>query len=212
MKWSVIAAGIAGLASPVLAQLDSTPFVDADTGITFQSYTSAEGITYRLALPENATDEAGYDVILQVVAPVELGWAGWAWGGAMVYNPLTIVWHDGNTVHHSPRQATGYYVPAVYPDSQYTVLDGTGVNETHFKFTALCAGCASWADFEGNPFILNGAGDTNFAYAYSMSPVEEPTNPETGFSIHDHVGRWIHDLAGARSDKFAEWIATNTPE
>lgn len=104
----------------------------------------------------------------------------------------------------------GYYLPGAYEDAKYTVLKGTGVNETHFKFTALCTGCASWTDFDGNPYILNGAGDTNFAYAYSATPVEEPTNPDTGFSIHDNVGRWIHDLGGARSDKFKEWVTTNT--
>ncbi|KAG4218107.1 hypothetical protein PC116_g33413, partial [Phytophthora cactorum] len=119
----------------------------------------------------------------------------------MTYNPLTIVWRDGNNVQFSSRQATGYYVPGPYEDAKYTVLKGTSVNETHFKFTALCTGCASWTDFDGNPYILNGAGDTNFAYAYSATPVEEPANPETGFSIHDTVGRWIHDLGNARSDK-----------
>ncbi|KAK6948792.1 hypothetical protein Daesc_010563 [Daldinia eschscholtzii] len=203
MKWSAVTAGVIGLAGSALAQLDTSPFVDADTGITFQSYTSTDGITYRLALPAEATGDAAYDVILQVVVPVELGWAGWAWGGAMTYNPLTI--NFGLTNY------SGYYVPGPYEDAKYTVLKGTSVNETHFKFTALCTGCASWTDFDGNPYILNGAGDTNFAYAYSATPVEEPANPETGFSIHDTVGRWIHDLGNARSDKFKEWVTTNTP-
>ncbi|KAI2627639.1 actin-domain-containing protein [Hypoxylon sp. NC1633] len=206
MKWSSVTAGVIGLASSVLAQTDSTPYVDADTGITFQSYTTTDGITYRLALPADATGDAAYDVILQVEAPVELGWAGWAWGGAMTYNPLTLVWHDGNTVQHSARQALGYYQPGTFDGSTYTVLKGTSVNETHFKFTALCTGCASWTDFDGNPYILNGAGDTNFAYAFSSTPMEEPANPDTGFSIHDNVGRWIHDLAGARSEQFPEWV------
>ncbi|KAI1134660.1 actin-domain-containing protein [Hypoxylon sp. FL0543] len=211
MKLSAVTTGFIGLAGSVLAQTDTTPFVDADTGITFQSYTSTDGITYRLALPAEASGDAGYDVILQVVAPVELGWAGWAWGGAMTYNPLTLVWKNGDSVQYSSRQATGYYLPATYPDATYTVLKGTGVNETHFKFTALCTGCASWTDFDGNPYILNGAGDTNFAYAFSNTPVEEPANQESSFSIHDNVGRWIHDLAGARSDKFQDVLAAMAP-
>ncbi|OTA96243.1 putative iron reductase domain protein [Hypoxylon sp. CO27-5] len=209
--WSTVTTSVIGLTGSVLAQTDTTPFVDADTGITFQSYTSTDGITYRLALPAEASGDASYDVILQIVAPVELGWAGWAWGGAMTYNPLTVVWKNGNSVQFSSRQATGYYVPATYEDAKYTVLKGTGVNETHFKFTALCTGCASWTDFDGNPWILNGAGDTNFAYAFSNTPVEEPANQDSGFSIHDNVGRWIHDLGGARSDRFKEWVTTNTP-
>ncbi|KAI1333612.1 actin-domain-containing protein [Xylariaceae sp. FL0016] len=205
MKWLTLALGITGLACTALAQTETAAFVDADTGITFQSKTTDEGITYRLALPGNATGDKAYDVILQVVAPNELGWVGWAWGGMMTYNPLTVVWKNGNSVEFSSRQALGYYTPAAYADAKYTVLKGTAANATHFKLTALCTGCASWTDFDGNPTTLNGAGDTSFAYAFSKTPVEEPANTETGFGIHDSVGHWIHDMAGSRSDKFSSW-------
>ncbi|KAI0600996.1 putative iron reductase domain protein [Biscogniauxia sp. FL1348] len=211
MKLSTLVTSILGLAVSANAQTDTAPFEDAETGIMFQSSTTAEGVTYRLALPANASGNSAYDVILQVVAPVELGWVGWAWGGMMTYNPLTVVWADGENVVYSSRQALGYYLPAAYEDATYTVLKGTSVNETHFKFTALCTGCASWTDFDGNPTYLNGAGDTNFAYAISEAPVEEPASSDSSFSIHDNVGRWIHDLAGARSDKFSEWVTENTP-
>ncbi|CAJ2504625.1 Uu.00g120190.m01.CDS01 [Anthostomella pinea] len=210
MKWYTVATSIVGLASLVQAQADSTPFVDADTGITFQSFSTSDGITYRAALPATASADSPYDVILQIVAPVELGWAAWAWGGGMTYNPLTVVWHDGDTVVYSSRQALGYYTPAPYEDAEYTVLKGTSVNETHFKFTALCTGCASWTNSDGNPTTLNGAGDTSFAYAFSTTPVEEPANNETDFDIHDSVGHWIHDMAGSRSDQFTSWVAANT--
>ncbi|KAI1497927.1 actin-domain-containing protein [Biscogniauxia marginata] len=211
MKWYTIATSIIGLAASVQAQTDTAPFEDAETGITFQSSTITEGVTYRLALPANASGDSAYDVILQVVAPIELGWVGWAWGGMMTYNPLTIVWADGENVVYSSRQALGYYLPAAYEDATYQVLKGTSVNETHYKFTALCTGCASWTDFDGNPTYLNGAGDTNFAYAISEAPVEEPTNSDSSFSIHDTVGHWIHDLAGAKSDKFSEWSKAHQP-
>ncbi len=103
----------------------------------------------------------------------------------------------------------GYYTPLPYEDAKYTVLKGTGVNSTHFKLTALCAGCASWSDFDGNPTTLDGAGQVNFAYAYSTTPVDEPASGESTFSIHDSVGHWTHDLGAARSDKFSSWVAAN---
>ncbi|KAI0389099.1 actin-domain-containing protein [Xylariaceae sp. FL0594] len=209
MKWSSSVAGLLSFVSLVSAQADSEPFTDAETGITFQSATNSEGVTYRLALPADASADKPYDVILQVVAPITLGWTGWAWGGAMTYNPLTVVWANGKSVVHSSRQALGYYMPGTYEDAKYTVLRGTGVNETHFKFTALCSGCASWTDFDGNPSTLDGASQVNFAYAFSANPVEEPSNNETSFNIHDSVGHWTHDLAAARSDKFSAWVAAN---
>ncbi|KAI3320985.1 iron reductase domain protein [Xylariaceae sp. AK1471] len=209
MKWTSSFVGLLGLFTLVSAQSDSESFVDAETGITFQSFTNSEGITYRLALPADASADKAYDVILQVVVPISMGWAGWAWGGAMTYNPLTVVWADGTNAVHSSRQALGYYTPGPYEDAKYTVLKGTGANATHFKFTAVCSGCASWTDFDGNPSTLDGAGQANFAYAYSATPVDEPANSETTFSIHDSVGHWTHDMAAARSDKFSAWVAAN---
>ncbi|KAI0467594.1 actin-domain-containing protein [Xylaria cf. heliscus] len=209
MKWTSSVAGLVSLFTLVSAQSDSASFVDAETGITFQSATNSEGVTYRLALPADASAEKPYDVILQVVAPIANGWVAWAWGGAMTYNPLTVVWANGNDAVYSSRQALGYYTPAIYEDAKYTILKGTGANATHFKLTALCSGCASWPDFDGNPMTLDGAGQANFAYAYSTTPVDEPGNQETTFSIHDSVGHWTHDLGAARSDQFSSWVAAN---
>ncbi|KAI1172229.1 actin-domain-containing protein [Nemania sp. FL0916] len=211
MKWSSSLAGVLSLATLVSAQADSTPFTDVDTGITFQSATTGEGITYRLALPADASAEAPYDVLIQIVAPIEYGWVGWAWGGAMTYNPLTLVWANGDTATYSSRQAVGYYQPIVYPDATYTVLKGTGVNATHTKLTAVCSGCASWTSFDGTVSTLDGAGQVNFAYAYSSTPVDEPGNSETGFTIHDSVGHWTHDLGAARSDQFSSWVHRPPP-
>ncbi|GAP93364.2 putative cbd9-like protein [Rosellinia necatrix] len=105
MKYASLLAGLLSLVPLVSAQSDSTAFLDADTGITFQSATNSEGVTYRLALPADASAEKPYDVIIQVVAPLEMGWVAWAWGGSMTYNPLTVVWADGENPVHSSRQA-----------------------------------------------------------------------------------------------------------
>ncbi|KAJ8121636.1 hypothetical protein ONZ43_g1962 [Nemania bipapillata] len=209
MKWTSSLAGLLGLFTLASAQSDSESVVDVDTGITFQSSTNSEGVTYRLALPADASADKPYDAIIQIVAPIEMGWVAWAWGGGMTYNPLTVVWANGDSAMYSSRQALGYYTPIVYEDAKYTVLKGTSTNSTHFKFTALCSGCASWPDFDGNPSTLDGAGQANFAYAYSTTPVDEPTNSETTFSIHDSVGHWTHDLGASRSDKFTSWVAAN---
>ena len=64
-----------------------------------------DGVSYRIAVPETAVGGSPYDVIIQVTVPTAIGWAGLAWGGGMTYNPLTIVWKDGNQVMFSPRLA-----------------------------------------------------------------------------------------------------------
>lgn len=209
MKLSAVAAGIAGLTGSALAQ-DSVPVTDAETGITFQAFTNPEGVSYGIALPANASAAGGYDIILQVTAPIEIGWTGIAWGGAMVYNPLSIVWPNGESVVASPRMAYGYYQPEIYEGGTLTLLKGSGANATHYKVTVLAQGFSSWTDFDGNVAHLDGSAQVRFAYAFSTTPVEDPASVESAFSIHDSVGRWVHDLAAARSAEFPNWVADNT--
>ena len=77
---------------------------DADSGMCFAEATGS-GIRYRVGLPN--VDAAPFDVLLQVVAPRSVGWAGLAWGGQMTYNPLTVGWANGDKgVVVSSRRAT----------------------------------------------------------------------------------------------------------
>lgn len=87
----------------VAAQEQST-YCDS-LGRCFASYTTEGDITFGVAIPEGATSGQPYDAILQVTAPIEVGWAGLAWGGSMTYNPLTIVWVNGEEVTVSSRMA-----------------------------------------------------------------------------------------------------------
>lgn len=98
------------LAAPVPRQFafepDSVAYEDPDTGLKFSSYTSARGISWRVAIPEDIPEgDKIFDTVLQVEAPIDVGWAGFAWGGHMTYNPLTIVWPNGNDVVLSSRIA-----------------------------------------------------------------------------------------------------------
>lgn len=79
--------------------------VDDVTGFTFGQFVSDNGISFRIARPETVTADTGYDVVLQVAAPLEIGWAGMGWGGSMTYNPLTIGWQNGDGVMTSSRYA-----------------------------------------------------------------------------------------------------------
>ena len=62
-------------------------------------------ITYRVAIPSNVLPNEFYDTVIQVVAPIDIGWAGMAWGGHMIYNPLTVAWKNGRNIVISSRGA-----------------------------------------------------------------------------------------------------------
>jgi hypothetical protein len=65
-------------------------YYEAATGITYASFGGLPGdITYRIALPAQSNSS---DAIIQIVAPKALGWAGFAWGGHMTNNPLSVFW------------------------------------------------------------------------------------------------------------------------
>jgi hypothetical protein len=60
---------------------------------------------FGIAVPEDTSAE-NFDVIIQVTGPKDTaGWVGVGWGGGMTYNPLTIVWPNGDDVQVSSRMA-----------------------------------------------------------------------------------------------------------
>lgn len=69
-----------------------------------ESSSTASNPIYRIAIPD--ANAAPFDTLLQIIAPVSLGWAGFAWGGAMTLNPLTVAWPNGNSVTVSSRWST----------------------------------------------------------------------------------------------------------
>ena len=79
-------------------------YCDFLTDICYSEWTSPEKIAFRIAIPEDATP-GDFDVLLQIVAPKTVGWAGIAWGGVMTNNPLTVGWANGETTVVSSRSA-----------------------------------------------------------------------------------------------------------
>ncbi|KAL0933602.1 carbohydrate-binding cytochrome b562-like protein [Colletotrichum truncatum] len=207
MRWlSAAALGSVALVGFSVAQEEQSTYCDS-LGRCFASHTNEGGITYGFAIPEGATSGSSYDAIVQITAPISVGWAGLAWGGSMTYNPLTIVWVNGEQVTVSSRIAFGYFTPPPYDGAEYTVLPGTVVNSTHFAVTALCKGCTYFAPFGNDPTALNPDGENYLAFAYSGVPVDDPSSNETTFGIHERVGHWNHNFEPAKAADFEVWAA-----
>lgn len=94
---------------PAVQAADSSIYHDAETGFTFSQYLAeyeiGSSIAVRIALP-SPIQNSTYDMVIQVVAPVDVGWAGIAWAGQMMLCPLTVAWANGNSVTVSSRYAT----------------------------------------------------------------------------------------------------------
>ncbi|PMD35890.1 iron reductase domain protein [Hyaloscypha variabilis F] len=188
---------------------DSKVVYDPITHISYSSYTSSEtGITFGVALPMNVSDP--YDAIISITAPIaNVTWAGFAWAGTMVWNPLTVAWPNGKTTVVSSRFAFGLSLPQAYDGAEYTFLKGTTVNSTHWAMTAKCSGCTSYQGNDGNEAVINGTGITQFAWAQGTTAVQTPSSNTSAFNVHQAFGKWYHDLNAARSPNFDTWVSSN---
>ncbi|CAI6025038.1 unnamed protein product [Clonostachys chloroleuca] len=170
----------------------------------FASYTLANGIVYGVAIPE--ATEAPFDVILQITAPTEIGWAGLSWSSGMTNNPLTIAWPNGDEVVVSSRAAVSYSLPAAWDGATLAVLDGSTVNATHWVATIHCKGCSQWDELKPDNNKLDPNAQNVIAYAYSSKAVNTPSDPNSSFSAHDEASPFGLDFTKARSSDFESWI------
>ncbi|KAK4149996.1 cellobiose dehydrogenase [Chaetomidium leptoderma] len=199
---TVLTLGNVGLSTPLpqSENVAAAKYCDAATTICYSEWLSPEKIAFRIAIPDTA--KAGnFDVLLQIAAPTTVGWAGIAWGGVMVNNPLTVGWANGDTAVVSSRSASSRSYPTPFAGATYTVLPGSTANSTHWTLNVLAKGVSAWGGTKLNP-----AGSVSLAYAQSASPPNEPANNATRFSIHNSRGKWSHDLKSAQIANFEKLV------
>ncbi|KAK3695648.1 hypothetical protein B0T22DRAFT_508949 [Podospora appendiculata] len=165
------------------------------TSICFSEYTVAtHNIIYRIAIPE--VTAAPFDILLQIVAPKAVGWAGLAWGGKMSNNPLTIAWPNGDSALVSSRFTTGHSAPGAYTGATYTILPSTTSNATHWQLNVLAVGASQWAGGSLDP-----NGQNALAWAKSSKAVTTASSNVSAISAHDAKAIFAHDFSQAKIPK-----------
>jgi len=213
MRWnfgSTCAAALLSLASLAEAGV----YIDSVTGFTFSQYDAlyalGKTITFRVAVPTGIPASTPYPVVIQVVAPSEVGWAGLAWGGTMTYNPLTAQWVNGNTVQISSRYTTSHSAPPAYSGATYEIFKtGTKVNGTHWQYTAKCTGCTSFTGSSNRQVFLNPNGTNRLAFASSTSKPSSPSSNTTTLPVHDVANYWTWDFAAGANPQFSALLVKN---
>jgi cellobiose dehydrogenase-like cytochrome len=82
----------------------TSKYCDAASKVCYvECTTKLNNPVFRIAVSDGSA--APFDLLLQMIVPVSLGWAGFAWGGKMIDNPLTVAWPNGNKVTVSSRWA-----------------------------------------------------------------------------------------------------------
>ncbi|KAK0630303.1 hypothetical protein B0T17DRAFT_589870 [Bombardia bombarda] len=146
---------------------------------------------YRIAIPDGSA--APFDTLLQIISPVSLGWAGFAWGGGMTLNPLTVAWPNGNKAVVSSRWASGHTAPTTYSQATYKTLSSSK-NATHWTIEVVCSGCSKWSGGQ-----LSTSGLNTFAFAVSKTPVSQPASSSSAINYHSNFGMLpATDLSAAK--------------
>lgn len=207
--------GVIALTLSHVAIAAASVFRDPDTGLTFASeftnYRINQGITYRIATPPDAVRGEPFDMIVQIVAPNDVGWTGMAFSGSMRENPLLIVWRNsaGNGVVASTRWARGHITPEPYTGASATVLrTGTKTNGTHYQATIKCSGCSFWRTASGGTRFLIPNESNRIAMAYSPTRPSNANSNTSAISVHDVHAYWPHQLNQGVNANFKQVVQT----
>ena len=82
-------------------------YVDPDNGITFFGFTEpAHGVTYGYTFPPLVnTGSNSTEFIGEIIAPINIKWAGVSPGGSMLNNLLLVAWPNAGAIVRSARIA-----------------------------------------------------------------------------------------------------------
>ncbi|TLD30888.1 hypothetical protein PspLS_02685 [Pyricularia sp. CBS 133598] len=177
------------------AQAMAAKFCDGE--VCYSEFVSPQGIAFRVAIPDTATQGTSFDVLLQIVAPKTVGWAGIAWTGRMVNNPLTIAYSDGGsgvTIHVSPSP---------YPGASYEDLPMSTTNATHWRLDTICTGCSSWQGGGLDPASTTAA----IAWAMAYAAPAQPSSNTSYIRYHSNRDHISFDLAAANIANFNDVVS-----
>ncbi|KAB5581291.1 hypothetical protein GE09DRAFT_1199191 [Coniochaeta sp. 2T2.1] len=204
MRWTFRYAGLAAILSlRYPARPIASPFNnDPETGFTFSQYQVVyslpnKHVTIGIAVPSTAQQNQQYDPVIQMSAPTDIGWVGFAWGGSMSYNPLTVSWANSGQAVVSSRYST-------------LLKTGTRSNNSQWQVTAKCSGCTSFSGSSGSQRYLNPKGGNRFAFVYSKQRPSNPSSASSSFSVHENVFvYWTHDFSMGQNQNFDDLVTKN---
>ncbi|KAL5332947.1 hypothetical protein BJX70DRAFT_392562 [Aspergillus crustosus] len=206
---------------PALSQ-SSTPtlYTDPDTGIVFDTWTvpsstTAAGLTFGVALPQDAdtTDSTEFIGYLSCsTSAAATGWCGLSLRGSMTSNLLLMAYPQDEDILTSFRFSSGYVMPDVYAgDATVTQISST-ISEDAFTLLFRCEGCLAW-DHEG---VTGNASTTTGRLVLGWAQGKEsPTNgacpDELSVLQHEAQSIWVGILdENAFSAEYESWTELAT--
>lgn len=101
-------------------------------------------------------------------------------------------------------------MPQAYASAEYTYLEGTGYNDTHWTLNVRCRGCSQWQDTEGKTMSLDSNNVASpFAHALTSKAPIQPAKNTSVFNVHSSFDHWTLDLTQGKNVDFDDLVAAN---
>ncbi|KAF2757605.1 CBD9-like protein [Pseudovirgaria hyperparasitica] len=152
---------------------------------TFAQFTTTcfdGNVCYRLNIPQQTADDGQGDIFLQVTAPTAFSWVAIGQGSGMAGSHMFIVYAaSADNVTVSPRLGVGEVEPVYTPDTQLTVLEGSGIADGVMTANIRCSNCESWS---GGSMSFSAA-SAQWIHAAHAGPPLDSTSPTERLSQHN---------------------------
>ncbi|KAJ8116203.1 hypothetical protein OPT61_g2317 [Boeremia exigua] len=162
----------------------------------------ADGVCYRLNIPEATTQNNNGDIFLSLSAPTTYSWIGLGLGASMMSSDVFIMYTDGNgNVTLSPRSSRGQVQPQFDENLDVELLSGSGVENGVMTANFRCGNCAQSSN--ANFAAQNG----RWINARRRGAALDTTNVRANIAEHDAYNgfSWSYSnaIGGASANPFA---------
>ncbi len=191
-----------------IPQLQRPTVLDTFTtsGLDYTQFCPEADICYRLSLPPSTRVTGNGDVFFQINSLVSYSWVGLGLGHQMAGAKIFIMYAVGNTsITVSPRLGLGPYEPRYDSDSQFEVLEGSGVFGYRMTANIRCRDCGQWVG-GGMDWTQP---DGLFIWAARPGLPLDSSNPKQNLQIHQQHGVFQWDFAPATIQSSSNSSNTN---
>ncbi|KAF4584081.1 iron reductase domain protein [Ophiocordyceps camponoti-floridani] len=152
-----------------------------------------------LAFALSVPDTDNTDIFFSIRAPISYAWAAVGLGSDDMKGALFLIIYRNkhrDNVTLSPRLAYGNYEPQHYPDMQYDVLPGSGIDGDHMVLNARCTQhCRSWPAADSNSGYMDVSSASGKAI-FAMGPRAGfgSDSPAADLQFHREFGVFSIDI------------------
>lgn len=167
-------------------------------------YSPEDEISFRVNIPPSTASSEDGPIYLQLQAPAEMEWVGLGQGSSMSGANMFVVYASSpSNITISPRLGTGHSMPKHNPDTEVTLLEGSGIEDGVMTANFRCDNCLSW---DGGSMDPTDSASSWIWAGTRGEPLDSDSTSEP-ISHHDTKGAFSFDLTEATGGSSANPFA-----